>query len=264
MTKKEIRKSKPKSKRKYVKSSARFARNILLENLNKSPVLQEKRMSFNYEFNFKLNTTLGEKSKTQLFDLQSPYDPDFTNNTRNASSSYWNTFMGNTTGLYEKFLVDRVEVDITSVAWSTSEIQNVVLSLTNKGDEEYQTDVSCSTIGQRPMATTFNTMKAGGHMVRKHIVIHPHKVHGVPKKDWTQKITAARINVVGVGYTGADVGYFSEYNQVSRTSSWIAITMGAQPSIGPPIVYPAGQVNFQGRITYHGIAYKPHLLQTTA
>lgn len=241
-------------KGKIAKPTPRYAMNVNLHSLNRSPMAMQKKMSFNYEFTFALVTDVGQFNATQLFDLQSPWDPDYTNLTRNASVSYWNTFMGATAGKYEKFLVDHATLEIEAFCFTSGELATIVYSLTTKRELEYQPTVDINTIGQRPMATALTVNKSGGKGIKKKLVCTPYKVHGIRKKDYTQKITTPSV----AGVTGADTGYFCEHNLRSRNSSWLAVSVGGRTdrSSGFP---QAIECRFQGRITYHGTAYRPIL-----
>lgn len=151
------------------------------------PTRRQQRLTYNAAGY--LNLAANSYMSTEFFNVTGPYDPDYSNYTRNSSAYGWTYFFGTAIGQYANYLVHAAHVKLvfSSVTQATT---NVCVSTTDYlgvGSDYASSATSTATqVSQRKMSTLF-VMDNTNNSARAHTVefdVFPWQVIGVSRAQY--------------------------------------------------------------------------------
>lgn len=222
---------------------AKRSRILDLSRVNLSPLPVVKIAKFQYVSGFNISAPgIADYNRSCYFSLGSLYDPDYSNTGRNNSVSWFGLYLGSTNGLYEKFRVIYVDVEIKVLNPSSGTRTTFVASVTQNGVTDYPASTYISSIAQRPMALRRDLEYVGDAKYSKlKFRVYLNKVFGLTYRQYMD-----------------DNGKLRTYNDGSSTAPWLALTSGdANDSIN------SGASQGIVKLTYHVRLSDPFISNTT-
>lgn len=128
-------------------------------------------------------------SSTQFFNLTGPFDPDYSNYTRNASAEGFPFYMGTSNGQYVSGRVLRTRVQLLFTPVTQANI-NICVSLCDYlgvgSDYNTGATVTASQIAQRKKSRLVTMANTGlcAQPIAMEFICQPWEVMGISKKQW--------------------------------------------------------------------------------